>query len=236
MTKSQRILAVVLGAAILISGFAFGRMAETPKTTAEESKSALAAAPSPASSPTPESLSPTTTEAASENQAFYLSDFKTGYTDGYNAGMSGQSSSVTNTTRAGYNDGFKGGYADGFQARAKQATAAACHSCRPTGSCLSFVGRVRKTPWRFQAENRFDDCRSRGHRRRHRRGCRWWERRSGRSVDRRRRRRVVPCAQEPQSRLSVSKARSVSEGLKQRPSLRAATRAALFLAPPAVEG
>jgi hypothetical protein len=49
-----------------------------------------------------------------------LSDFKTGYTDGYNAGMSGQSSSVTNTTRAGYNDGFKNGYADGFQAKAKQ--------------------------------------------------------------------------------------------------------------------
>jgi hypothetical protein len=123
MTKSQRILAIVLGGAMLISGFAFGRMAETPKTTAEESKSALAAAPSPSSSPTPESLPPATTEAASENQAFYLSDFKTGYTDGYNAGMSGQSSSVTNTTRAGYNDGFKDGYADGFQAKAKQATA-----------------------------------------------------------------------------------------------------------------
>lgn len=123
MTKSQRILAIVLGGAMLISGFAFGRMAETPKTTAEESKSALAAAPTPASSPTPESLPPATTEAASENQAFYLSDFKTGYTDGYNAGLSGQSSSVTNTTRTGYNDGFKDGYADGFQAKAKQATA-----------------------------------------------------------------------------------------------------------------
>jgi hypothetical protein len=123
MTKSQRILAIVLGAAMLISGFAFGRMAETPKTTAEEDKSALAAAPSPSSSPTPESIPPATTEAASENQAFYLSDFKTGYTDGYNAGVSGQSSSVVNTTRAGYNDGFKDGYGDGFQARAKQSVA-----------------------------------------------------------------------------------------------------------------
>lgn len=127
MTKSQRILAIVLGAAMLISGFAFGRMAETPETTAEESKSALAAASSPSTSPAPESVSPATstetTGAASENQAFYLSDFKTGYTDGYNAGRSGQSSSVTSTTRAGYNDGFKGGYADGFQARAKQGSA-----------------------------------------------------------------------------------------------------------------
>jgi hypothetical protein len=123
MTKSQRILAIVLGAAMLISGFAFGRMAETPKTVAEESKSSLATASSPSSSASPEASPATsaeTTAAASESQAFYLSDFKTGYTDGYNAGMSGQSSSVTNTTRAGYNDGFKGGYADGFQARAKQ--------------------------------------------------------------------------------------------------------------------
>jgi hypothetical protein len=122
MTKSQRILAIVLGAAMLISGFAFGRMAETPKTTAEESKSALATSPSPLSSPSPEPLSAATTEAAGENQAFYLSDFKTGYTDGYNAGKSGQSSSVVNTTRTGYNDGFKEGYGDGFQARAKQST------------------------------------------------------------------------------------------------------------------
>ena len=123
MTKSQRILAIVLGAAMLISGFAFGRMAETPITVAEESKSALATASSPSSSPAPEASPATsaeTTAAASESQAFYLSDFKTGYTDGYNAGMIGQSSSVTNTTRAGYNDGFKNGYADGFQTRAKQ--------------------------------------------------------------------------------------------------------------------
>jgi hypothetical protein len=121
MTKSQRILAIVIGAAMLISGFAFGRMAETPKTTAEEGKSTLATAPSPASSPVAGAVAPATTEAASENQAFYLSDFKTGYADGYNAGLSGQSSGVTSTTRAGYNDGFKGGYAEGYKAaQAKQ--------------------------------------------------------------------------------------------------------------------
>ncbi|HEX2488036.1 MAG TPA: hypothetical protein VHR27_01460, partial [Blastocatellia bacterium] len=125
MTKSQRILAIVLGAAMLISGFAFGRMAETPKTTAEEGKAALATT-APSSSPIPEAspvATAETTAAASESQAFYLSDFKTGYTDGFNAGKSGQSSSVTSTTRAGYNDGFKDGYADGFQARANQSAA-----------------------------------------------------------------------------------------------------------------
>src|SRR5262245_46415313 len=110
MTKSQRILAIVLGAAMLISGFAFGRMAETPKTTAEEGKASLATTAAPSSSPAPEAspvTSAETTAAASENQAFYLSDFKTGYTEGYNAGKSGQSSNVTNSTRPGYNDGFK---------------------------------------------------------------------------------------------------------------------------------
>jgi hypothetical protein len=148
MTKSQRILAIVLGAAMLISGFAFGRMAETPKTTAEESKAALATTASPSSSPLPEAspvASAETTAAASENQAFYLSDFKTGYTDGYNAGKSGQSSSVTNTTRAGYNDGFKNGYADGFQARAKQGVAQpASRAARQEVVYRSSGGSVRR--------------------------------------------------------------------------------------------
>src|SRR5215468_8577606 len=126
MTGSKRMLAIVIAAAVLISGYAFARMAETPKTTAIESKTALA--PAPSSSPTTESTSPATTEAASEGKAFYLTDFKTGYSDGYNAGLNGQSSSVTNTTRAGYNDGFKDGYADGYQALAKQQTTNASSS------------------------------------------------------------------------------------------------------------
>ncbi len=135
MTRSQRMLAVVVASAMLIAGFAFGRMAETPKTTAEESKSGLAS--STTNSSTPESISSATNTAASESQAFYLSDFKTGYTDGYNAGMDGQSSSVINTTRAGYNDGFKDGYADGFQTRASQQVTSA--SARPVGSSARFA-------------------------------------------------------------------------------------------------
>jgi hypothetical protein len=113
MTGSQRILAIVVASAMLIGGFAFARIADTPKTTAEEGKTAL-------NSSAPETASSAANEAASENQAFYLSDFKTGYSDGYNAGLTGQSSGVINTTRAGYNEGFKEGYADGFQARANQ--------------------------------------------------------------------------------------------------------------------
>jgi hypothetical protein len=111
MTRSQRLLAVVIAGAMLIGGFAFGRMAETPKTNAEEGKSAL-------NSTAPESAP----QAASESQAFYLTDYKTGYDLGYNAGLNGATSDVTSTTRAGYNEGFKQGYADGFQSRANQQT------------------------------------------------------------------------------------------------------------------
>jgi hypothetical protein len=124
MTGTQRMLGIVIAAAMLISGFAFGRMAETPKTTAEESKAAL-------NSATPDSTTPaasTATEAANTNQAFYLSDFKTGYNDGYNAGLNGQNSGAVNTARAGYNEGFKDGYADGYKALNEGASA------RPAGT------------------------------------------------------------------------------------------------------
>jgi len=111
MTGTTRLLAVVIAGAMLIGGFAFGRMAETPKTNAEEGKPAL-------NSTAPEAAP----QAATENQAFYLTDYKTGYDEGYNAGMNGIASGVNNTTRAGFNEGFKEGYADGYQARATQQT------------------------------------------------------------------------------------------------------------------
>ncbi len=123
MTGTQRLLAVVIAGAMLVGGFAFGRMAETPKTSAEEGKTALSAT-------APE----TATQAASENQAFYLTDYKTGYDEGYNAGMNGIASGVNNTTRAGFNEGFKEGYADGYQARANQQTLSGSPRPAPTGN------------------------------------------------------------------------------------------------------
>jgi hypothetical protein len=119
---------IVIAAAMLISGFAFGRMAETPKTTAEESKAAL-------NSATPDSTipaAPTANEAANSNQAFYLSDFKTGYNDGYSAGLNGQTSGAVNTNRAGYNEGFKDGYADGYKSQQTPLNESA--SARPVGT------------------------------------------------------------------------------------------------------
>lgn len=147
MTGSQRILAIVIASAMLIGGFAFARIADTPKSTAEEGKAAL-------NSSAPETASPAANEAAGENQAFYLSDFKTGYSDGYSAGLTGQSSGVTNTTRAGYNEGFKEGYADGFQARANQQTLNESAVARPVGANRVVQQEVVYRPSGYRAKRR----------------------------------------------------------------------------------
>jgi hypothetical protein len=110
MTIRQRVIAISVAGALLLAGFAFGRVSDPPKTTAaEENKSALTTPVNPAQNTTP--------EAAKEDQAFFLSDFKTGYTEGYSAGVAGQTANTVNTNRAGYNDGFKQGFADGYKSR-----------------------------------------------------------------------------------------------------------------------
>jgi hypothetical protein len=106
MTRTSKIAGVAIASALLLGGFAFGRISETPKTTAAEDNKAALSQPSPL-----------TTEAAKEAQQFYLSDFKTGYTDGYTAGLTSEPTSVVTTNRTGYNDGYKEGYTDGFKAR-----------------------------------------------------------------------------------------------------------------------
>jgi hypothetical protein len=106
-------LAIAIAGVMLIGGFAFGRMGETPSTNAEANKLTESAAPV---APVP---------AAAENQSFYLSDYKTGYADGFNAVKTGQAVPI-NTTRDGYNDGYKQGIADAYQASAnRQATGSA---------------------------------------------------------------------------------------------------------------
>jgi hypothetical protein len=111
MTRKNKIIVIAMASALLLGGYAFGRMSDTPKTTAAEENKAALAQPS---------ASPLATGAAKEDQQFYLSDFKTGYTDGYNAGLSSESTSVATTNRNGYNDGYKEGYTDGYQARVNQ--------------------------------------------------------------------------------------------------------------------
>jgi hypothetical protein len=106
MTRANKIVGIGIASALLLSGFAFGRISDTPKTTAAEDNKAALVQPSPLA-----------TEAAKEDQQFYLSDFKTGYTDGYNAGLTSEPTSVVTTNRTGYNDGYKEGYTDGYKAR-----------------------------------------------------------------------------------------------------------------------
>lgn len=105
MNRTQRILVVALSGALLLSGFALGRITDTERTSAEETKSALVQ-PSPAALAT-----------APEARTFYLQDYKAGYDAGYNTALTGQMANVPTTDRAGYNDGFKQGYANAYQAQ-----------------------------------------------------------------------------------------------------------------------
>ena len=103
MTRVHRILAVALAGAVLLSGFALGRLTDTTRTTAEENKSALTQ---------PSTVVPA---ASPEDRAFYLKDFKAGYDTGYNTALTGQMTNVAGTDRTGYNEGFKQGYANAHQ-------------------------------------------------------------------------------------------------------------------------
>ncbi len=134
MNKSQRLAAIAVAGVLLLAGFAFGRISETPKTTAaEETKAAV--------NRLAETTSP---NAASENQAFYLSDFKTGYSDGYNSGLRGETSSVVSTGREGYNEGFKRGYSDGYQLKAEQPAPAASRNLSATPVAYRSSAPVRR--------------------------------------------------------------------------------------------
>jgi hypothetical protein len=129
MTKSQRIIAIAITGALLLSGYAFGRITDSPRTTLAEDSNAAAGQVSQNSS----------TQAAREDQAFYLSDFKTGYSDGYNSGIAADASGVANTDRAGYNDGFKQGYADGYQVKMNEQSAPLAASSRPATTANRFA-------------------------------------------------------------------------------------------------
>lgn len=115
MTLKQRIIAISIASALMLSGFAFGRIIESPKnTSAQENNAVTNPLPFASSQPQP---AETASSANAETEAFYLKDFKTGYDEGYNSAATGQTVSVASTDRAGYNEGFKQGYADAYQAR-----------------------------------------------------------------------------------------------------------------------
>jgi hypothetical protein len=105
----NRVIAIAIAGVLLLSGYVFGRITDATKSNAaDENKPA-------ANQLTTDNT--TASKAAKENEQFYLSDFKTGYTTGYNAGLAGEESLAQNSDRPGYNEGFKQGYADGFKSR-----------------------------------------------------------------------------------------------------------------------
>lgn len=107
-TKRNRLIVIAIaGVLLLLSGYVFGRITDTTKSTAADENK-------PAAN---QLTTDTATQAAKENEQFYLSDFKTGYSTGYNAGLAGEESLAQNSDRPGYNEGFKQGYADGFKSR-----------------------------------------------------------------------------------------------------------------------
>jgi hypothetical protein len=106
MTLRQRAIVIGIVCSLLLAGFAFGRITNSPSnTSAEENKSALA-------SSQPQSQNYRT---ANTGGAFYLQDFKNGYDDGFMARATGQIPTGVATDPAGYNDGFKQGYADSYK-------------------------------------------------------------------------------------------------------------------------
>ncbi len=135
MTKTNKLMVLAIAGALLLSGFAVGRMAEPSKTTAaEERKPAV----TQLTNNTSNSLG-SPVESNKENEAFYLSDYKTGYSAGYNSGSMGEEAGITSTDRAGYNEGFKQGYADGYKARMNPEQVQASNYVRPVASGTRFA-------------------------------------------------------------------------------------------------
>jgi hypothetical protein len=122
MTIKHKIIAASLIGLLLLTGFIAGR-STTSSTNAADTTTAEVTKPS---------VSHTEVQPATEsstNDQFYLSDFKTGYNDGYQAGLTRQTGTAdVETSRQGYNEGYKEGYTDAYQANAEPDTQA---SARP---------------------------------------------------------------------------------------------------------
>ncbi len=112
MTQIQRMIAITVSAALLLSAFALGKMTSTSDPSAAEKNAAMVSANNPTAASTVAASA-----ANPDAQAFYLTDYKTGYDEGFQQGKTGQGTSVLNSMRTGFNDGFKEGYSAGTETR-----------------------------------------------------------------------------------------------------------------------
>ena len=135
MTQIQRILAITVSAALLLSAFALGKISNSSDPVAAEKPAAVAAANSPA----PATTAPAAPAANAEAQQFYLTDFKTGYDEGFQQGKTGQSSGVLDSSRVGFNEGFKEGYSAGTESRLQPQAAKTRTVVQPTSFSRSSV-------------------------------------------------------------------------------------------------
>jgi hypothetical protein len=117
MTVKHKIIAASLIGLLLLTGFIVGRTTTSSATKAAEASPATF---NHTDAQPANSKAQPANEVASNDQ-FYLSDFKTGYNDGYQAGAKGITGPATvETERAGYNEGYKEGYTDAYQAQADE--------------------------------------------------------------------------------------------------------------------
>jgi hypothetical protein len=118
MTRSHRIIAASLISILLLTGFVVGRISKSSNTSVAAETAPAVAANSASAQPVAEN--------ANTNDQFYLSDFKTGYNDGYQAGLTKQTGVATvETTRQGYNEGYKEGYTDAYKSEEPETATAA---------------------------------------------------------------------------------------------------------------
>jgi hypothetical protein len=111
MTVKQRVIVIAIVCALLLSGFAFGRLTDSPsRISAEEEKAALNS-----SAPTQASGLVGDQSVRGPGTPFYLQDFKSGYADGFNSARTGESPTPVAANVVGYDEGFKQGYADSYK-------------------------------------------------------------------------------------------------------------------------
>lgn len=114
MTVKQRVIVISIVCALLLSGFAFGRLTDSPsRTSAEEGKTAALNQ----STPTQVAGSVDDQSVRGPGTAFYLQDFKAGYADGFNSARTGESTTPVAANVVGYDEGFKQGYADSYKSK-----------------------------------------------------------------------------------------------------------------------
>jgi hypothetical protein len=123
MTVKQRVIVIGIVCTLLLSGFAFGRLTDSPSRISAEGEKTAAATAVNSSAPTQASGFSSDQAVRGPGTPFYLQDFKSGYADGFNSARTGESPTPVAANVIGYDEGFKQGYADSYKSRLSSNTA-----------------------------------------------------------------------------------------------------------------